>query len=81
MKSALSTNSMRFINGDADGMKRLSTIPAKNAPMIGSSPAGLARNEAENTSASTKMYCNTLSLYFLKSQRASRGKAYKIKVQ
>ena len=78
MKRALPTNSIRFISGDTEGMKRLSTTPTKNAPRIGSSPAGLARAEARKTRASTKMYCDTLSLYFLKNHRAMRGKTKRI---
>ena len=75
MKMALPTNSMRFISGDVLGMSRLSARPERNAPMIGSSPASWARKAPRKTIASTKMYCETLSLHSLKNQWAMIGKS------
>ena len=57
------------------------TTPAKNAPIIASSPASCAMNDAENTKANTKIYWDTLSSYFLKNHRVMRGKEYMTIVQ
>ncbi len=76
MKRALPTNSIELIRGEAMGMKRLSNRPAKKAPSTGSRPIICAVHAARKTSASTKTYWVTLSLYFLKKYRVTRGKRY-----
>ena len=75
MKMALPTNSMRFMSGEVRGISRFMARPARNAPMMGSSPAASARNAPRKTIASTKMYWETLSLHRLKNQRPISGKS------
>ena len=73
MKIALPTNSTRFISGEVAGISLLSASPARNDPMIASSPASWARKAPRKTIASTKIYCGMLSCTLLKNQRPIRG--------
>ena len=75
MKTALPTNSMRFIRGEVRGMSRFMARPARKAPMMGSRPAACARKAPKKTMTSTKTYCETLSLHRLKNQRPMIGKS------
>ena len=62
MKSALPTNSMRFINGDTRGIYLLSTNPARKAPKRPSSPASSDIAALSTSNANTNVNCVTLSL-------------------
>lgn len=75
MKIALPTNSTRFISGEVAGISLLSASPARNDPMIASSPASWARKAPRKTIASTKIYCEMLSCTLLKNQRPIRGES------
>jgi len=73
MKIAFPTKSMRFIKGDVRGISLFRARPARNAPMIASMPANFDITPPRNTSTSTKMYCEMLSLYRLRNHRATIG--------
>ncbi len=74
IKSALPTNSIRFISADVWGMSVFKAMPARNAPIMASTPASSARNAAAKTTASTKMYCAAPSpCPCLKNQAPRRG--------
>ncbi len=54
IKIALPTNSIRFISMEVCGINRFKASPAKNAPIMGSTPATCAKKAAKKTTESTK---------------------------
>ena len=73
MNRALPMNSMRFISGDTDGMKRLSISPVRNAPKMPSSPQISASAALKNSTDNTYIYNSTPSAYRRKNHRVSLG--------
>ena len=68
---ALPINSMRFINGETEGMKRLSIKPEKKAPKIPSKPISSQVAALINMRERTKIYCITESEYLRRNQRVT----------
>ena len=65
-------NSIRFISGETEGMKRLRTSPEKNAPNIPSRPISDDRAAERKRRLMTKMNCMTASEYLWRNQRVRR---------
>ena len=71
---------MRFISAEVGGMRLLSAKPARNAPIIGSIPAALAKRPEMKRIESTKMYWDPLSpSRFLKNHLLILGTPHNIR--
>src|SRR5690606_41142433 len=77
MNMALPTNSIRFINDEVCGINLFNANPARNAPIMASTPANSAKSDAKYIMTKTKIYCEILSSTFLKNQRPMIGKISK----